>query len=818
MKSSSLSLIAFRFSLMAICCCFSNIVEGQIPPPIDPFADPTSINTNTIVAPTGEDLENMKDISKEEELVKNKIDEEKARLEKEEKDKEILALKRQNQLPPAKIWGQQFFRDQSIDLFTRSRDMQAIDSYIIGVGDQLIVTVWGRSDFSKNVSVDEDGYVDLTIPEVMIPRLYIKGMKFAAVRKIIYERLANHMNMSGSYHDIKLNYSRSLTVNITGEVFNPGSYTIPAVNTAFNALVASGGPSQIGSVRKIMVVSSDKPTRTLDVYKFATNPNVADEFFLSNNDYIYVPLAGRVVEVKGMVKRPFFYELIDGEELKNVIQYAGGLDADAYLKNIQIRRYIDDEEKIIDVNLGELLKSEEDFRLLNGDIVNISPISTAYTNYVTISGAVRLPGEYELKPGIHLNNILDKSGIMLSAVMDKIYVKRIQPDFSIKYIHVDIDSLMADTLSIANIELRALDDIEVKFKSDFVDGYEVKIYGQVRKPGQYLHSDSLSLADLLYLSNGIKKEAAKSIIEISRLEYNSDGSTYTSIKQFPIDDSLNVSGAGDFLMRPHDQVFVRLSKAFELPQNVSLSGEVMFPGTYTIVKKGERISDLIARAGGFTSIAFLEGASLQRPGAGFVVVNLKEVMQDSNSKFNYYLKEGDVLKIPKAKDLVAIAGRINHPHVKDQSEIDEIELKVELMKLQTELEKEQLMADRKIGIKRNPHRINVPYHKGKSARFYIKEYAGGVDKENGGRNRLIFVRYPDGSVKKTRHFLFFKCFPKVEKGAMVYVDTRTKDKEVQKAKPARRPIDWNRVLSDGFALLASAATVFGVITAIRRNP
>lgn len=817
MKSSSLRLSVFRLSLLAFFCCFALTVQGQIPPPIEPDIDPTKLNPAIIKTPTGEDMGSKEEVKAEELKVKKEIDEEKERREREERDKDILALKRQSQLPAAKIWGQQFFRDHSIDLFTRSRDMQAIDSYILGVGDQIIVTVWGRTDFSKNVSIDEDGYIDLTIPEVMIPRLYIKGMKFSDVRKVIYERLARHMNMFGSYHDIKLNYSRSITVNITGEVFNPGSYTIPAVNTAFNALVASGGPSQIGSVRKIMVVSSDKPTRTLDVYKFATNPNIAEEFFLSNNDYIYVPLAGRVVEVKGMIKRPFFYELIDGEDLKSLILYAGGLDADAYLRNIQVRRYVDDEEKIIDVNLGELLQKQDDFRLINGDVVNISPISTAYSNYVTISGAVKLPGEYELKPEIKIRDILIKSSIMLSAVKNKIYVKRIQPDFSIKYIHVDVDSIMLDSLSAENIPLRALDDIEVKFKSDFVDEYVVKIYGAVRKPGEYKHSDSLSLADLLYLSNGIQNEAAKSIIEISRLEFNADGSTYTSIQQFPIDDSLDVSNAEDFLMQPHDQVFVRLSKAFELPQNVTLTGEVMFPGAYTIVKKGERISDLIARAGGFTSIAFLEGARLQRPSEGYVVVNLKDVMQDSNSRFNYYLNAGDVLIIPKAKDLVAIAGRINHPEVKDQSEIDEIELKVALMKLKTEIEKEQLLADRTISTKRNPPRINVPFHSTKKARFYIKEYAGGIDKENGGRNRLVFVRYPDGSVKKTKHFLFFKCYPKVEKGAMVYVDTKTKNKNIPKDRSARRPIDWNRVLSDGLALIASAVMIYGVVSALR-NP
>ena len=812
-KSKYMNFVNFRILILSIfLVVFTGKLFAQIPP--IPMIDPLRIDKDKPILPDkdnkNENSGKNSEMKAAEDKTKADIEIDKEKRKKDEDDKDLLAKQRLSTLPEAKIWGQNFFRDQSISLFDRTRDLRALPSYILNSGDELSVTVWGVVDFSKAVSIGPEGYVDLSIPNLMIPRLYVKGMKFGDVHEAIKERLSNHMNIKGSFLDVQLNYSRNITINITGEVFNPGSYSIPAVNTAFNALIAAAGPSQIGSVRNIKVVSSTKATRILDIYKFATNPNIADEFFMSNNDYIFVPLAGRVVDVKGAVKRPFSYELIDGENLKDVLLYAGGLSADAYLRNIQIRRYSNNEESIIDIDLGDLLKAQKDFTLLNGDIITVSPIKEAYSNYVTIQGAVKLPGEYELKSGIKIKEILQKSGIMLSSVKDRIYVKRIQPDFSIKYINLNIDSIMTDIGEESNLTLRALDDIEVKFKSDFVDKYNIKLDGAIRKPGMYLHSDSLSLADLIYLGNGIKNEAALSIIEISRIILNQDGTTKTEILQYKIDDSLRISNADDFMLKPYDQVFVRQSKGFELPKNVELEGEVYFPGIYTIKTKNERVSNLVERSGGFTEIAFLEGAQLFRQGEGYVILNLAEVKKDNNSKYNYYLKEGDKITVPKIRDLVAIAGRINHPYVKEKSEIQEIELKVKLIKLKTEIEKEELLALDKIEQMKKPHKVNVPYHKNKYAFFYIKNYAGGIDKTTGGRRKLVYVRYADGSVKKTKSFLFFKKYPKVEKGSMVYVDTHTRQK---KTRETRRVVDWNIVIKDSFAILTSGLTIYALIKA-----
>ncbi len=787
--------------------------------PIAPVLDPAvqqALDKRNNSTPVEESPKNGNANSEEEDSENDKKEIKK----KQEEEEKIKFDLRQSALPEAKIWGQNYFRDQTITIFRGSRDIKAIDSYLLGIGDELAITVWGAAAYSANVSINEEGFIDLTNPGrgIDIPRLYIKEMRFAEAKQAIIDRLRRHMDIQRSQVSIELNYSRSLTVNITGEVFNPGSYTIPAVNTAFNALVASGGPSQIGSVRLIKVVSPNRETRNLDVYEFINNPNVANEFFLINNDYLFVPLAERVVEITGAIERPYFYELIDGENLIDLIAYAGGLRADAYRRNIQIIRYENDEEKLIDVNLTAVLDRSANFKLQDGDRININPIKQAFANYITVSGAVKLPGTYELEPNTRVSDVLSKSGIVLSAVMKRIYIKRLRKDLSLEYIPINIDQILDNTDSPDNIVLMPFDEIEVKYKSDFIDKYDVRIYGSVRKTGAFEFSDNLTLADVLYMANGIKREASNSYIEISRLVLDADSnSTRITFKRLPIAsiaDSLDVVGADKFVLRPYDQIFVRRSKEFVAPQNIKIRGEIIWPGIYTMADDKERVMDLIDRAGGWTEIAFLKGAKLMRQGEGLVLLDLEILKKEGrNSRYNYVLRGGDEIIIPKLKDLVSIAGYVNHPAIKEKLEINNRRLDLDLERLTTEFAKKELLFEQFKEQIENPLKVNIPFHKSKRANFYIKEYGAGIDRKLGGRQRLVYVRYANGMVKKTRHFLFFKVFPKVEKGAMVYVGA----KEKKTKQPNRNPVDWYKVVTDTMALAVSGLSLYVLVQAVTRN-
>jgi len=808
--------------LVCMCLCFgTSPLFAQIPPVTPPQPGETPLGIEGTLNKKGDPNDKIKKGTEPSDNdTEIKEDQDAQKEEQKNKEDEELKIKfdaRQAKLPKAKIWGQQFFRDQSISLFTRARDIKAIDRYLLGIGDELAITVWGRTDYSTSVRIDGEGYINLSNPErgAHIPRIYVKGMYFADAKKAVKSRLSNHMNIRNSQIAIELNYSRALTINITGEVFHPGSYTMPAVNTAFNALVASGGPSQIGSVRRIKVVSSEREMRVLDVYEFMNNPKVSDEFFLNNNDYIYVPLAGRVVEVSGAVERPFFYELLKGEDLIELIRHAGGLRPDAYKRNIQIIRYENDEEKIIDVNLSQVYSQNENFQLKDGDHITINPIEQAFANYVTIKGAVKIPGTYELEPYSRVYDLLQKSGIIRSAIMERIYIKRLQEDLSIKYIPVNVFEVLDDPNSPYNIPLRPFDDIEVKYKADFIDKFNVKVYGSVRKPGSFEHSDSLSLADVIYMANGIKREANNSTVEVSRLKLDDEGNrTYVVFKKMPIGDSLRIKGADEFLLEPFDQIFIRKSKDFESPQNVRVSGEILWPGLYTMANKNERVLDLLERAGGITEAAFKEGARLLRQGEGLVLLDLEQLYEEGEkSKYNYVLKPGDKVIVPTMKDLVSIAGRINHPLIKETAEVEDLRLELELEKTEDAIAKKEILLDRKIKEKQNPTKINIPFHEGKRAIFYVKEYGAGIDRKLGGRRRLIYVRYANGAVKKTRKFLFFNIYPKVKKGAMVYVG----EKEVKVRKKKKNPINWYKVVTDTFAVVTTGLTLYALITAISRN-
>jgi protein involved in polysaccharide export with SLBB domain len=826
MKFHPIKLLGTLLAIFIVQICLAQDPPTPIPVPVDPGGSPLSPEvqatidknkgkTTTGKKPTVGEKGDVKETPETTDTDEDGVDEK----EKEkEDDRKIKFDLRQSQLPEAKIWGQQFFRDQSITIFTASRDIKAIDGYLLGIGDELAITVWGASSYSVNVALDEGGYITLTNPEqgTAIPRLYIKEMRFVEAKQAIINRLKNHMNIKNSQVSIELNYSRSLTVNITGEVFNPGSYTIPAVNTAFNALVASGGPSQIGSVRIIKVYSSSMETRTLDVYQFMNNPNIADEFFLHNNDYIHVPLAERVVEIEGAIERPFFYELIKNEDLMELIKYAGGLRPDAYRRNIQIIRYEDDEEKLIDVNLADLIKNNLNFELKDGDRININPIKQAYANYITVKGAVKLPGTYQLEPNTTIRDALLKSGVIRSAVMERIYIKRLREDLSLKYIPINVHDLLDNPYSEDNQILAPFDEIEVKYKAEFIDKYNVKIYGAVRKTGSFEYSNNLTLADVLYLANGLKREASNSHIEISRLTLDERGnSTYIVIDSLNItsfDDSLKVKGSRDYKLKPYDQIFVRTSKNFEAPSNVEIQGEIKWPGQYTMQSKKERVWDLVQRAGGWTDIAFLKGAKLMRKGDGLVLLDLAILEAEGiESRYNYVLRAGDIIILPKLKDLVSIAGKINHPAIKESGEIASRELDLELEKAGTEIEKKELLLDVFKEETLNPRKINIPFHTNKRANFYIKEYGAGIDWKQGGRRRFVYVRYANGMVKKTRHFLFFKVYPKVEKGAMVYVGAKEK-----KLKKNVEPINWYKIITDTLAISVSALSVYAIVRSLNR--
>ena len=807
-----------------------------------------------------ERAEEQEDILKEaERLVKEEeVKEEIGIVDDEE---EVIVVQEQEE----DTYGKGVFRNKTLTLLNQLEDFQAPDNYIVGIGDEFAISIWGDTEYSGEFEINEDGYIQ---PPRM-PRLYLKGLTHKASVELIKENFANQYNTrdKDTQIEVVLNYSRLITVGIYGEVFQPGSYKMSALNTAFNALTAAGGPNETGSVRTITVRRSGEPDKILDVYKYLDNPSVIDEFYLRDNDIIHVPTSGKLVRVNGAVKRPMRYEMAPNEGLVNAIDYAGGFGARAYKSNIQIERYGDDEKVLVDVDFKQLLASGRDKELMTGDQIQVYTIEKEYENFVAVEGEVEVAGNYELTTGTRVSDIIRKAGVKDNSLTERAYVIRRDDDMSKKYIPIDINNILSNPASEYNIELRSFDIIRIAAKSDFEDNFSyfveghvrnpgefrydenlkvkdavffakgivkdaarygyiqridgndkrkwlrvdlqeavgdpgssanksllpndvlvifpkdrfedkdvrVEIEGAVRVPGDFVYSPNMTLSDIVYLAGGLREEAAEGRIEISRIEIDEEKKTQVNIATVRVDRRLVLEGQQDeFKIKPYDQIFVRRAPEFELQQNIQLGGEVVYPGTYTLTDKQETILSVIQRAGGLTDAAFPKGATLVRmeDSLGQVILDLDRAIKNPGSRFNYVLKAGDIISIPKHKDLVSIMGAVRYPNIDTLG------------------------------------KINTPHHKGRRAKYYVNKYGAGVDRKiKNGRKNLITVVNSNGYVQKTKNYGLFKVYPKVDAGAMVNVDSKPKKDKRRGEEDDERRREWSEVFSTVIAQATSVLTL-----------
>lgn len=774
----------------------------------------------------------------------------------EEAVAEELTEAQENALPDAVIYGQHVFRNNGIKLYRQSKDIKPPDSYLLGSGDVVNISIWGYSQESLTLEISEDGFIH---PRGM-PRINLKGVSFGKAKQLLQSRFDNYYRFLPNEFEVTLNFSRTITVNIVGEVYNYGSFTLPALNTAFNALVAAGGPSDIGSVRNIRLMRANGTSKIIDIYEYLLNPSAGSEFYLLENDYIFIPVAKRIINVQGAVNRPYKYELTNKETLKDLIKYAGGFKENAYQANIQIKRFIDDKEVIKDVDYREIANGSLNFKLLNGDVVVINTIPKPYKNFVEIKGAIEVSGKFEHFEGMRLSNLLKKGVLSEDARKDVSYLLRTNSDSTTTYLKVDInaiekgknseadfflkpkDRLMvysqskfvdranfsisgavrnpsqhpfdinenirfsdaiimagglrndatdfayihrADTVlnnkkkeyvrvdikkaldnpeSFANINLKPSDKIVVFSKTTFMDEINVRVEGAVRNPGSYRYDESLTLRDIVTMAGGLKLQASFSRIDVFRLEFNDDEETETIVATLELDEDFNVVGGDpNFRLAPFDQIIVRNKPEFELQRSVTINGEVKYTGTYALIGDNETITSLIDRAGGFTNEAFKEGITLFRnqDDVGFVLQDINKALKNKNSNFNYILKEGDIITIPKQKDLVSIFG----------------ETKIK------ELYPSEIASSGK---------INVAYQKGKNAKYYVDKYVGVGEK---GMRKLITVEQPSGRIDRTRNYILFKKYPKVEKGAVIKIGVKP-IKEKSDKNENKNDINWREVVGD----------------------
>ncbi|MDP4266320.1 MAG: SLBB domain-containing protein [Bacteroidota bacterium] len=676
--------------------------------------------------------------------------------------------------PKGRIFGQDLFRNENLSIYERAREVIAPPNYILGVGDEISISVWGMAEYSDVFTINETGSINMK----QVGRIYLKGLTFERAKALIRSKLNQFIDKSSTHCDITLTYSRVITVNIVGEVFNPGSYRLAAVNTAFNALIASGGPNQEGSVRNIYIKRNGVIVDSLDVYKFLMNKEYNLDIFLQNNDYIIVPLAKRIAKINGCVRRPHTYELKPNENLKSLIEYAGGVTSSAYTKNIQVRRYNDNQYIILDIKYDSLIKAHSDFEINEEDSVNVNKVPNTLMNTVKANGSFKIPGNYELKPNERITDLLKRTeGLAFDAYTDNAYLIRLNEDMSKYYIPINLTSVLSDVNSKDNLVLKDFDELNVLSKNDFKDEFLVTVTGAVRTPKEIKYGNSLTLKDALYMCGGIKQQAELSRVEVSRvLDFDKKIKQTTPIRSIvytvEVKKDLSISkDAENFLLNPYDIVFVRSNPDFEIPKLIRLEGEVKYPGEYNIMSKDEKLSDVIKRAGGLTKYASENGASMYRKwdNIGNIYIDLKKAINRQKSKYNIVLYGGDSITIPKTLDLVNISGAIN-----------DVENKT----------------------------VSAPYFNNKRAKDYIINFAGGFN-ENSDRRHTSVV-YPNGITKGTRDFGIFRVYPKIVKGAKIKVPM----KEVI-VKKERTPVDWNTVIEKLTVKATALLTLFLIIKNIK---
>lgn len=576
-----------------------------------------------------------------------------------------------NKLPRADTYGQHIFRDKSLKLFRTSEDAKPTKSYVLGPGDKVAISIWGPTRENFAVEIEKDGYIQPT----NMPRFYIGGLTIAKAEELLASRMRNYYYFQKENFELTVTTARTLNVNIVGEVFTNGTFNISAVNTAFNALVAAGGPTDLGSVRKIQLLRAGKKPVTIDVYQYLQNPVISQDYYLAENDFINVPVADKKITIQGAVNRPFKYELIENETLTDLIRYAGGLTADALKSNIQVRRIESDSIRIIDVNLYELEKNKSLFKLYNGDVVTINVINTLIKNEASISGAVENPGKYAITQNDKLSDLINKGKLLDHAITDIAYLKRYNDDYkTIRYEFVNIHNILSDPSSTANLELQRGDELIISSKADFSDTYTVKVNGAVRKPVNFAldNGKNLKVSDALFFAGGPREDAMQAFAFIFRKK-EADVKSYEYIS-FNLKNVLEHPGsADDISLEPGDSLMIYSRNNYADQSFIHVDGAVRKPGDF-IYSPSLTFKDVLLLAGGLRQEAALDKIDIYRldfsnNNATQVLaakLSVDENLNLKNAGGNFQLQPFDQIFVRTAPKFelqrnIKVMGEVNYP-------------------------------------------------------------------------------------------------------------------------------------------------------------
>jgi len=583
-------------------------LQGQIEEIIAEIEKERSEETDSTMAVTdfqAELADKVDDIAEKEvnEVVIDKADEVRERVKKgasvdEALSEEMTKTFHDHYRFSSNVFGHDIFYNKSLELFRTTKSATTPESYVLDAGDKLAINIFGVSQADLIYEIDEDGFIR---PKNMY-KIYLKGVPIGKAKILLRNRFRQAYTFSDGQFNVDLHTARTITINIFGEVHQQGSYTISALNTALNAIIAAGGPTDDGGVRQIEIMSDGKK-RYLDVYEFIRNPGVQYNYYLHDNDLIYVPKAGKRISANGPgFKQSAVYELKDKENFNELVTIAGGLNPTVYKELVQHVSKANEEQIIQDYIYDEAEK--QNIELLDGDIVIIRTSSVRYKNYVQVSGAVRHSGQFELKEGMKLGDVLEKAVFEPETYSDIAFLRRRNPDGTFKLIRLYPEELMKDSSSSANIELENEDVISIYAKSNFTDTYGFSIQGAVRTPSRYDWDpeQNITLYDAIVMSKGLRADAVNFGYIISTPTDNSLNRTYRMIDAGTA--YRDPSSDANVRIAPNDTIVIPSKTQFTDQFSVEVSGAVRSPGKY-IYNPTLNFYDMITMAGGLK----LEAAS-----------------------------------------------------------------------------------------------------------------------------------------------------------------------------------------------------------------
>ena len=584
------------------------------------------------------------------------------------------------------VFGRAIFRTQNLT-FEPNVNLATPQDYRLGPGDEVIIDVWGANQTTLRETISPDGYIN--IPN--LGPILLNGMDIARATEYLKQKLAQIYAASAENIQVSLGNARTIQVNVMGEVVQPGTYALSSFSTVFHALYRAGGVTAIGSLRNVMVSRNGKVIAHLDVYPFILKGKNADDIRLQEGDMVIVPPYDALVEIQGKVKRPMIYEMKSDESMETLLKYAGNFSADAYRNHVSVIRRSGKEYSVATVDRNDFTR----FRVQDGDVVTVDSILNRYANRLEIKGAVYHPGVYEFSGKLNtVRQLVEKAeGIMADAFTARAVLYRQRENLTSEVLPVNIEGILAGTSP--DIPLRKNDVLYIPSIHDLKDRGNIHIFGEVGNPGEYPYADNMTLEDLIITAGGLKEAASIVRVDIARRVKDTQSLQMTdTIGQnfsFGLKDGFVIDGKPGFVLQPYDQVFVRRSPNYHEQQHVTVNGEVLYHGIYTLTDKNERISKLIAKAGGVTNYAYVRGAKLTRIaneeerkrmqdvikmmrkelGAGaidslglevdstFTVgIDLEAALENPGSDADIVLREGDVIFIPEYVNTVKISGAV----------------------------------------------------------------------------------------------------------------------------------------------------------------